>query len=197
MISHSLKVIFIHTPRTGGTSIEKALVDENWWNIEPETKHIDWKEARELYASEWDDYLKFSIVRNPWDWLVSLYFSHDQTRSLKQGLDFNDYVRSPVLANHEQDSIIQSDILGDELDFILRFENLQGDFDALCKALDTPKPDLPYFTAMSGREGKNNKHYSAYYDDELHDIVATRHLRDIERFGYTFESKSSAEQPHP
>ena len=91
MISHELKTIFIHIPRTGGTSIETALVGNNWWKIEPATKHIDWCEAKKFYANYWNDYLKFSVVRNPWDWLVSLYHSHNRGGNKTWG----EYVRTP------------------------------------------------------------------------------------------------------
>ncbi|MDH3378911.1 MAG: sulfotransferase family protein, partial [Gammaproteobacteria bacterium] len=76
MISHKLKIIFIHVPRTAGTSIEMALIGKDWWDVDPDTKHIDWVKAKEVYAEYWDKYLKFSVVRNPWDWLASLYSSH-------------------------------------------------------------------------------------------------------------------------
>ena len=72
MISHEYRCIFIHIPRTGGSSIEKALVGRNWWSISKETKHITASQAREVYGDYWGKYFKFSFVRNPWDRCVSL-----------------------------------------------------------------------------------------------------------------------------
>ena len=76
MISHKHKCIFIHIPRTGGTSIEKALTEADWWKVDKKTKHLDCKTAKNLYKDNWNEYFKFTIVRNPWDWMVSLFRSH-------------------------------------------------------------------------------------------------------------------------
>ena len=72
MICHKSKVIFIHIPRTAGTSVEKAFVGKDWFNIDVSTKHIYASTARDYYAEFWDEYFKFSIVRNPWDRMLSL-----------------------------------------------------------------------------------------------------------------------------
>ena len=62
----------VHIPRVAGTSIEKWICGQDWWDIEKETKHILASQAKELYKDYWDDYFKFSFVRNPWDRVVSL-----------------------------------------------------------------------------------------------------------------------------
>jgi hypothetical protein len=65
MISHKHRCIFIHIPRTGGTSIEVWLTGKNWADAHPELQHPTASQARELYADYWDDYFKFSFVRHP------------------------------------------------------------------------------------------------------------------------------------
>lgn len=187
MISHELKLIFIHIPRTGGTSVEKALVGKNWWNIDPKTKHLTCVEARQTYRDYWDDYTKFSITRNPWDWLVSLYHSHNQVRAKRGQITWPEYVRHPTMDRHEQHSAIQSEIIGTDMDLVLRFETIQSDFDDLCKRVGRPKTDLPFLVTQSGRQGDEYRHYSSYYDEELEEIVRTRQVMDINRFGYRFE----------
>lgn len=180
MISHELKTIFIHIPNTGGTSVETALVGSDWWNIDPQTKHIDWREAKELYADYWASYLKFTIVRDPWDWLVSLYNSHGRDGNKT----WEEYVRNPNLSQNEQSTMSQSKIIGGEMDCILRFERLNGDFIGLAHKLGI-KVGLPHESIGTGR----HKHYFELYTEELKEIVSELFQEDIRRFGYAFRSR--------
>lgn len=40
MISHELKCIFVHIPRTAGSNIERSLIGQDWWEVSHETKHL-------------------------------------------------------------------------------------------------------------------------------------------------------------
>jgi len=72
MISHELKCIFIHIPRTAGSSIERALINDDWWNVDRKTKHLIANQAKKLYSEYWNDYFKFSFVRDPYSRMLSL-----------------------------------------------------------------------------------------------------------------------------
>ena len=97
MISTSKKCIFVHIPKTGGSSIEKVYeshFDENIkYSSGKQTYHYDYGlkypdhpsndsyihacaiELRREYGDEiFDEYFKFAVKRNPWDRLSSLYF---------------------------------------------------------------------------------------------------------------------------
>ena len=77
MISHKHKCIFIHIQRTGGTSIERWLQGEDQWNLKHNYKHITTSYAKErAYPEYYDDYFKFTFVRNPYERVLSeLYLS--------------------------------------------------------------------------------------------------------------------------
>ena len=177
MISHEFQTIFIHIPRTAGTSVEIALAGNNWWKIDPASKHIDWRHAKDLYSDCWQEYMKFSIVRSPWDWLASLYFSH------RRGGDksWEEFVQDPNFYPHEQALASQSEIIGMEMDLVLRFETLQEDFTMLCQKLGISR-QLPHVQIGDG----SFLHYSEVYTPELADSVAQRYAADIDRFGYQF-----------
>ena len=73
MISHKFKCIFVHIPRTGGTSIEDFFGGEDRWprGGKRSCQHITARVAKKIYAEWWDEYFKFSMVRNPYDLAVS------------------------------------------------------------------------------------------------------------------------------
>jgi hypothetical protein len=72
MINHKFKCIFIHIPCAGGTSIENWICGKDYWNIDNKEKHLLSCQAKEMYAEYWDEYFKFSIVRNPYRRTVSM-----------------------------------------------------------------------------------------------------------------------------
>lgn len=98
IISHKYKFVFIHAPKTAGTSIRQLLaknsclnndiVAGHWHNITEkqyeEFPHISrdiWTHTSAMLGKEffedngwdWDSYFKFGFIRNPWDRMVSSY----------------------------------------------------------------------------------------------------------------------------
>jgi hypothetical protein len=78
MILEDYKLLFIHIPRTGGTSVEKFFEFKSHDNLlsgRPPTvyngQHFTLSEYAEKINVE--KYFKFTIVRNPWDRLLSWY----------------------------------------------------------------------------------------------------------------------------
>lgn len=116
IISHRLKYIFIHVPKTGGTSIQ-ALLENNEEFQRDVIGHFfgaenkDFEEnplmsrdlkvhasAREIKANfdknniDWYEYFKFGFIRNPWDLMVSQYFYFMQQLSQQKTSDENTWV---------------------------------------------------------------------------------------------------------
>ena len=145
---------------------------------------------------------KFTCVRNPWDRMISLYFY----RSAKRGVfkwskrDFiNMFDKNNGMPNRTCFDYLTtrgggnlSRLIGNnyklkqmlgikpEVNFIIKFEHLQTDFDNVCKEIGIPKHILPH-TNKSRHEN-----YINYYDDELITLVGEKHRDDIEYFGYKF-----------
>lgn len=81
VVFHNLKCIFIHIPKTAGTSIEQFIKD----NGKNEISYLGVRNNRSLHhllAYElklelsylYNQYYKFSIIRNPYDRLLSEYY---------------------------------------------------------------------------------------------------------------------------
>ena len=95
MISIQKKFLFIHVPKTGGNSIQNILKDYSEDEIVVLAKHQDGVErfevrnkkynitkhySRSHYKSVLDirtycTLFKFAVIRNPWDRMISFYFS--------------------------------------------------------------------------------------------------------------------------
>lgn len=129
-ISHAHRCIFIHIPKTGGTSIERALGMRGrnksedrellYGRIESDDlkrhallsgylQHITMADIHTLYPERpFADYFSFAIVRNPWDRLVSTYVHKDghllrtaRARGIElEGSSFDEYVRAVSELRH-------------------------------------------------------------------------------------------------
>jgi hypothetical protein len=146
------------------------------------------------YCEHYKEYFTFTIVRNPYDKMVSQYkyFTESQnakpTKKVKEyfkGYTFKKFLKKFYTKPYVGDSthrIIYMDMLHpvDQIDFIGRFENLQEDFDIICEKIGIPQQQLPH------NNKTEHKHYTEYYDDETREIVAEKYAKDIEYFGYKF-----------
>jgi len=200
MINHKHKFIFLHIPKTGGTSIEN-IFDKNY---HANKQHYPLAWHKKTHPKIYAEYFKFSIVRNPYDKVISEYLWH-KNDPLKQfnnkfrGLSLVDFLElffsidSTFFKNKkwsgwfpmhfETHRIPQTFFLDpiSDLDFVIRFENFQEDFDVACDRIKVPRQKLPHTNKT------RSNHYTEYYDDETKSIVAEKYAKDIEYFGYKFE----------
>ena len=68
----------------------------------------------------------------------------------------------------------------DNIDLVLRFENLDEDFAVLCEKLGIGKHILPRINVSSRGD------YRSYYNDRTIDLVASKFALEISRFKYRF-----------
>lgn len=195
MICHKHKCIFIHIPRTAGTSIEKAIVGVDWWEEEPRTKHIIASTAKRIYADYWQEYFKFSFIRNPFTRVASMgmFPTFYGVQLINGKLDLEEYLKAwnsyeidPRSESHleslppAKQSSIYDNILNEDLDFIGRFENLQNDFDLVAEKIGLKNTKLPHI-AIS-----HINNYAEIYTDKTKAQVVQRYGYDIAKYGYTF-----------
>lgn len=189
MINHEHKFLFIHVPRTGGTSIETQFQYNGDEKRGDGKKHFNLEDyKKELTDKQFNTYFKFTFVRNPWDIMISKYVSnwyalkhrggeigYQRGKSLKYFLDHY----QP--AEHEHGDGLLDYFDPDQMDFVGRFENRVEDIKYICE-----KIGINIDTNIKKRSMRKKKHYTEYYDDKTRDIVAKRYAKDIEYFGYKF-----------
>ena len=180
--------VFIHINKTAGTSIGNA--------IGLPVKHH--QTAREIIArigkDKWNTAYKFTLVRNPWDKVVSHYEyrrKRNKTEVATRNVSFSEWVKKtygtdkdPFFYNNPKAFQPQVEWLKDDqgriaIDFIGKFESISDDFDQI-KNIIGIEAELPHLNA-SKRAG-----YQSYYDEETRQIVAQWFHEDIEVFGYSF-----------
>ena len=203
-ISVNKKFIFIHIGKTGGHPqvrgvFEKKLNDAvNSPNLEKPINH-----------NKWDSYFKYTFVRNPWDKVVSAYYSpntwfdrrpnHPLLHELPENygphnISFSYFVKEILWDENgdpcqphwvEQCKFIQDFRCGGEIwvDYIGKFENLNEDWIKVCKKIGIDEK-LPH---TNKNPIKPKRDYKEYYDYKTIEIVRSKFKRDIELFNYTFE----------
>lgn len=180
--------IFVHINKTAGTSIGKA--------IGLPVKHH--QTAKEIIAvigmDKWNSAYKFTLVRNPWDKVVSHYEyrrKRNKTEVATRNISFLEWVKKTY--GPEKDSFFynnpkafqaQVEWLKDNenkisVDFVGKFESINKDFNHIACVIGLDAK-LPHLNASKRRA------YQSYYDDETMEIVANWFAEDIEVFGYSF-----------
>jgi hypothetical protein len=210
LISHKHHFIFIHIYKNAGTSISAALLPfavynrahllavklaerygsplPEGLNPHPMAGHVHAQKVIETLGQEkFDSYFSFAIVRNPWDWQVSLYnfplksSGHRQHKFMQQFANFEEYLRWRCAeeVRYQKDFIFLPD--GRQLvKFIGRYENLDADFATVCETIGI-QTSLPKLKVSKTRP------YQEYYTKETIDLVRKAFAPDIDQFGYKFE----------
>jgi hypothetical protein len=98
VVCNEKKCIFIHIPKTGGTSIEQFIKDNNKNTLlfigvrnNRSMQHLTAYELKMLVPNIYKKYYKFSIVRNPYDKLLSEYYWNPS--AYKNGTSKKDFLK--------------------------------------------------------------------------------------------------------
>lgn len=173
--------------------------------------------VREIVGAKiWDEYFKFTIIRNPWDLVVSyIHFRFgpewpnrpgwnllrrrglsNARRRFRQGRAQRDFQRGHRSKNVER--ILKQNLLpyigqiptfyflGGQAyaDYYIRFENVQHDYNEICRLLKIPPRALPRTKSELRRKDDD---YRDYYTDWSMEYVAELSREMISAFGYRFD----------
>jgi hypothetical protein len=204
MIHRDKKLIFLHIPKTGGTSIKKALRSLGFEFKQSYNKTFAKYGGSHRTPASYDlpkDFKIFSFVRNPYDRLVSEFIWRKEISPRRNyGTDtFEEFVKSIVEPNahfrhfykqldnslhlNSQYSILS--IKGNdipEVEFIGKFENLEDDFTTYMKSKGFE--EIKKLRHLN--QGPREKDYKIYYNDYTKEAVTKLYKDDLEHYGYTF-----------
>lgn len=212
IISPGRRYVFVHIPKTGGTSMALALEarahrDDILIGDTPKAQRRKgrmkgltakgrlWKHSTladvdgVLTPEDLAQMFVFTLVRNPWDRMVSYYhwlreqrFDHPAV-ALAKATDFSGFVLHPQTAASLRaapyDSYV-TDASGVERGIFVRLEALEQDLEPVISHLGFVLV-LPHANASERPED-----YRSAYSDQTAEAVAKMCATDIARFGYRF-----------
>ena len=215
IISRGRRYIFVHIPKTGGTALAlaleaRAMKDDVLIGDTPKArarrgrlkglqaagrlwKHSTLADIDGLVRAEELPGLRvFTLVRNPWDRVVSYYhwlraqgFAHPAV-ALAKASDFSGFLNHPStlvsLGAAPYGSYVRDAAGAERCDLFLRLERLEEDLPRLEALLELRLG--PVARANASERGRDWRPYYSAADAELLGQVAAE---DIARFGYRFD----------
>jgi hypothetical protein len=193
-ITGEKNITYLHIPKTAGTSLLDWLIS-NRGNSE----YVSWDTHPKLSTVLKDKIpnTTFTVVRNPWDRMVSMYF-YMKNIAINEGskwLALNNITQENFPSFDDwlyrtEDSLIPSDYwfkgstpqlewIDGPVDIVIRYENLAEDFVKIQEAFNCNIP-LPHLYSS----GRGN--YADYYNDNTRKFIEKICQADIDNWKYSF-----------
>ncbi len=188
MISHKNKFAFIHISKCGGTSVTKTIAnyyDINRSELRPkEYKFLTIPELQQILGKDFLQYFIFTVVRNPWDRLVS-YYHHGKKETTKVQIfekSFTEWIKRDQLPAPQTNQLYDQNKQFVSNLWIAQLEHIDTGWPFLCSRLNIDAP-------LQHNKKSTHRHYSYYYNYIAKDIVSEKYKEDIKEFNYKFGEK--------
>ncbi len=212
MISYSKKIIFIHIPKTGGTSIEKMFWPYSFQNNEKNLRrgfinkyhnqyqtgglqHLTASNIKKAVGQDvFNEFSKFSVIRNPYDKIISQFSYMKKRKDLRDFIEmdintpFKEYLALITKTEHVQ-WMPQYKFLFDEndqaqCDNIIHFENMNEELSMTMKKLKIDKRFIFFDRKIPHLNKSIRKTSIEDFDKETKEIIYNLYKEDFNKFGY-------------
>lgn len=200
IVSYKHRFVFIKTKKTAGSTLEKLMFpylgtkdvctgsprdDTPRINTSSTDGHASWAKIQAAYPSEFRDYFKFTIERNPWDKVVSSYYWHQEIKPDRFGaMDFETYVMTCDLL--PIDWLNYTDRQGiRRVTAAYKYEEMDVMYEDLNQRFGLDIKDWGN-TKLKG-DIRKERDYRKLHTNATIERVADLFANEIKTFGYTYE----------
>jgi len=200
-ISHKYRFIFIKTRKTAGSSLEKFFLDIHnndkeyvFGGMPPEhllpincvgdVEHKGWKWIEKHFPNEWKNYYKFTVERNSWDKVVSIYFWQRYYGPWKIK-PFNEYIKTQKKLFNRKCWSLYTDDNNLKVDNVIQFGNLHNNFKKIARNIGIPYTNELLNIKLKTSQ-RDNQNYQEMYNEETKKLVGKSYKSVIDFFQYTF-----------
>lgn len=216
LVSDKHKFVFTKTVKTAGTSVEMyfepfCLPDDAVYDSEARPtfvgdegivgyrgqnrgnekfyNHIAAKVLKKHLGEEvWEEYFKFTIIRNPYDVMISAFYHFEKSRfsekySSEKRSDielFRTWLPDKIKPLGRSAYVINGEI---ELDYFIRYECMAKGIERVCNKLQLPF-DLHRIKKTKSQHRNRECETKDFFDKKSRDLIEKTFDFEIRQFGY-------------
>jgi hypothetical protein len=170
--------MFIHVPRTGGTSVRQMWKQ---WDKGDRT-HTTYPQLLKRFPKRnFHQYFKFGFIRNPWERVYSLYCKHVKNSPVDTSKGFKHWMFDETRTDSQRHKQSAMYFLNG-VDYIAKYENFEQEWDYIFEKIDVPRVPVPLLNKFRS----DSISYRDLYDEEMNDFITKYHQEDINRGEYQF-----------
>lgn len=171
IITKNPNVIFIHIPKTAGSSITK------WLQVNAKGKKIKGKHSN-MNEHKIGDHFVFACVRNPYDWVYSGW-SFMRKFNMAKRITLHEYIIDEHMLKMVNATSQHQYINLDRIDLILNYENINEDFKQIQEKFNCDR--------KLGRSNKSERkeNWQDALNDDMKEKIYQTYKADFEIFKYS------------
>jgi len=185
------KTLFIHIPKAAGMSVVSALYNAD------SSSHLTWRDFYNSDKDKFEQYFKFSFVRNPFDRLCSAYryLSNGgmneidlywRKKYIEPYRDFEEFVNIGLeiaikrKAEHflPQHEFIYANCKTLKVDYLGRYETIDTDFEKICERIGV------YSKLPLKNDSGRKKDFMKNFSSDMENTVRKLYAIDFDLLGY-------------